>query len=360
MKLSIISFTENGVLLSEKIAKLWEQSEYTLYTKCKNCNTINQGVRFVSQGISEWVKEQFQERSALLFIGACGIAVRAIAPHIKDKLQDSPVLVMDEKGEYVIPLLSGHVGGANQLAVSIAKKTGAKPVITTATDLNNKFAIDMFAKKNRLNIENKEGIAKVSSKILAGKKITISIEQGHWVKENTLFEKENTLPQNIDLVEYPPLQKADVVITSEDKEFETNLLLRPKEYVIGIGCKKGKESEKINRFIRNHLIKNGISPEQIFGMASIDVKTKEPALIDFSKKENIPFFTYTAEELMCVEGVFHKSEFVKKQVGVDNVCERAAMKLCEPKGKLIYEKQAEDGMTIAIAKREWSVSFDEE
>ena len=353
MKLSIISFTENGILLSEKIANLWGQSECTLYTKCKNCNTINHGVLFVSQGISEWVKEQFQERSALLFIGACGIAVRAIAPHVKDKLQDSPVLVMDEKGEYVIPLLSGHVGGANQLAVSIAKKTGAKPVITTATDLNNKFAIDMFAKKNRLNIQNKDGIAKVSSKILAGKKITISIEQGH-------LKKEDTLPQNIELVEYPPLQKADVVITSEDREFETNLLLRPKEYVIGIGCKKGKESEKIHNFIRKHLQKNKISPEQILGMASIDVKTQEPALLDFSNKENIPFFTYAAEELMCVEGVFHKSEFVKKQVGVDNVCERAAMKLCEPKGTLIYEKQAEDGMTIAIAKREWSVSFDEE
>ena len=109
MKLSIISFTENGILLSKKIAKLWEQSECTLYTKCKNCNTINLGVRLVSQGISEWVKEQFQERSALLFIGACGIAVRAIAPHVKDKLQDSPVLVMDEKGEYVCIYDQGNI-----------------------------------------------------------------------------------------------------------------------------------------------------------------------------------------------------------------------------------------------------------
>lgn len=352
MKLSIISFTENAILLSEKIAKLMGGAECVLYTKCGMYSQERQTVQFVTQSIGEWAKEQFEEANVLLFIGACGIAVRAIAPYIMDKLYDSPVLVMDEKGHYVIPLLSGHVGGANELAVSIAERIGAEPVITTATDLNNKFAIDLFAKKNGLIIVNKEGIVKVSSKVLAGKSIAMSVEEGH-------LEKNVKLPKGIELVEYPPLQKVDVVITSEDREFETAILLRPKEYVIGVGCRKGKEADKIEDFIISHLQNVGISPVQLFGMASIDVKKEEPGLLTWSHKEKIPFITYTAEELMCVEGDFHKSEFVREKVGVDNVCERAALKMCEPEGKLIYEKHAEKGMTIAIAKRDWRVNFDE-
>ena len=189
MKLSIISFTQNGRVLSIKIAKLLDGMEYTLYTKYKACCQEEQTVRFVTQSIGEWAKEQFEERNALLFIGACGIAVRAIAPHITDKLHDSPVLVMDEKGEYVIPILSGHVGGANELAVSLAEKIGAKPVITTATDIHNQFAIDLFAKKNGLTIVNKDGIAKVSSKVLSGKRITMAIEHGHLKKKESCPEK---------------------------------------------------------------------------------------------------------------------------------------------------------------------------
>lgn len=353
MKLSIISFTENGILLSENIAKILDGTEYMLFTKYQTCCKEEQTVRFVPQSIGEWAKEQFEERNALLFIGACGIAVRAIAPHITDKLHDSPVLVMDERGQYVIPILSGHVGGANELAISLAEKLGAKSVLTTATDINNQFAIDLFAKKNELFIANKSGIAKVSSKILSGKRITMSIQQGH-------FEKDDKLPKGVEVVEYPPLQKVDVVITSENREFETALLLKPKEYAVGIGCKKGKEEEKIENFILRNLQRHGITLMQVFGMASIDVKRDEPGLLAWSGKEKLPFITYTAEELKCVKGEFHKSEFVKEQVGVDNVCERAALKMCEPGGKLIYEKHAEDGMTIAIARREWRVNFDEE
>lgn len=352
MKLSIISFTQNGIVLSKSIAKLLDGIEYTLYTKYKASYQEEQTVRFVTQSIGEWAKEQFEERNALLFIGACGIAVRAIAPHITDKLHDSPVLVMDEKGEYVISILSGHVGGANELAISLAEKTGAKPVITTATDVHNQFAIDLFAKKNGLTIVNKDGIAKVSSKVLSGKRITMAIEHGH-------LGKIGKLPGKIELVEYPPLQKVDVVISSENREFDTMLLLVPKEYAVGIGCKKGKEIEKIEDFIIRHLQRVGIIPIQVFGMASIDVKRDEPGLLAWSRKEKIPFITYTAEELKSVKGDFHRSEFVQEQVGVDNVCERAAMKMCEPGGELIYEKHAEDGMTIAIAGREWRVHFDE-
>ena len=351
MKLSIVSFTANGIALSLKLSGVLDEMEYALFTKCTSYDKEEQSVSYIEKSIGEWAKDELEERNAILFIGACGIAVRAIAPYITDKLHDSPVLVMDETGRYVIPILSGHVGGANELALYLAERTGAEPVLTTATEINHRFAVDVFAKKNELAIVNKDGIARVSSKVLSGENITMSVQTGHI---------ENKPQNGIELTEYPPITRADVVITSENREFDASLLLRPREYGIGIGCRKGKDLKAVEAFIAKNLKKAGITPIQVAALSSIDLKKEEPALLTWSKKEKIPFITYTAEELRNVEGTFHKSGFVREQVGVDNVCERAAMRFCGPKGSLVYEKHAEDGMTIAIARRDWSVKFDEE
>lgn len=354
MKLSVISFTENGKQLSESIVKLLEKElEIKLYTKCEAGikDDIYSDILFLKKSVGDWAKERMQEQNALLFIGACGIAVRAVAPHLTDKLHDVPVLVMDEKGKYVIPILSGHMGGANDLANHIAEKTGAEAVITTATDLNKKFAVDLFAKRNRLYIANKDGIVKVSSKVLAGKEITMSIEAGHEIIGGE---------SGIRFVPYPPMGVVDVVVTSKDDMFDTSLLLKPREYVIGIGCKKGKKANEIDDFILKAIKKKGISIMQIFALSSISQKRDEQGIVEWCRKEGIPFFTYTAEDLREVNGTFTKSMFVKNQVGVDNVCERAAVKACGEDGKLILPKVAENGMTIAVAKREWKVCFDEE
>ncbi len=252
---------------------------------------------------------------------------------------------MDEKGKYVIPILSGHMGGANDLAAYIAGKTGAEPVITTATDMNHKFAVDLFAKRNNLSIENKDGIAKVSSKVLAGKEIMMSIEEG---LEITCGEA------GVRVVPYPPAGFVDVVVTSENDVFDTSILLKPREYVIGIGCKKGKTVDEIDQFISRTIKETGISIRQIFALSSVSQKRDEQGIIAWCGKEGIPFFTYTAEELQEVNGSFTKSAFVKEQVGVDNVCERAAVKACGKNGKLLVPKIAENGMTIAIAVRQSS------
>ncbi len=355
MGLSIISFTENGIHLAERISEILAAEETAVFTKCsfaRESGTIS-SARFVEQSITEWAREQMQEKNSLLFIGACGIAVRAIAPCITDKLHDSPVLVMDERGEFVIPILSGHMGGANEIAAQIAEAAGAVPVITTATDINKKFAVDLFAKRNDLHIEDRDGIAKVSSKVLAGKAITMSIESGH------LDDKVNGA-EGVVIVSYPPRQAVDVLITTEKDNYDALLCLRPREYAIGMGCKKGKEAQKIGDLIQRTVETVGITENQIFALASIDPKKDEQGLLIWSKERNIPFLTFTAEQLQELKGHFHSSPFVKKQVGVDNVCERAALRACGAKGRLVYEKHAEDGMTIAIAKREWRVSFDEE
>ncbi len=357
MGIRIISFTEKGIGLSQKVAEVLGYDNVKLFTKCSVAKEKNKlpMMQYVEEGLGEWTEKQMALKHTLLFIGACGIAVRAIAPYITDKLHDSAVLVMDEEGKYVIPVLSGHVGGANEIAVKIAIEMGAIPVITTATDINDKFAVDLFAKRNGLHIENKDGIAKVSSKVLAGKEICIAVEQGHW-DENV------SIPEGIILSEFTtrPEQTADVVITNQTGVKGALLTLNPREYIIGIGCKRGKEEEKIEQFILKNLEKLGITMEQIMAVASVDKKKDETGLVAWCRKRGIPFWTYTAQQLQQAEGDFSVSDFVKEQVGVDNVCERAALLACQDGGSLVYKKHAEDGMTIAIAKRSWRVTFDEQ
>ena len=423
MKVSIISFTLKGIELSLKIKKAFSgetEEELCLYTKCSHAekslterkltekNLAESGLSYVEQLLTEWTGEQMKKRRSLLFIGACGIAVRAIAPFLTDKLNDVPVLVMDEQGRFVIPVLAGHVGGANELAVSLAERMGSTPVITTATDLNHCFAVDLFARRNALHIVNKDGIAKVSSRILAGEEVTMAVEEGHLQEGEAgstggrKVPREGNVPEGIRIVPCSAELHTDVPVmpteVSEDvpavsAESTTDapvafsessagisgvtespvdilvapasygqgrlLTLRPKEYVIGIGCKRGKAAEQIDHFVHKVLKESGISMEQVAAFASIDRKKDEEGILWMSSHYGIPFVTYSAEELQQVEGTFHASEFVKSQVGVDNVCERAALRFSGPDGILITGKQAEDGITAAIVKRIWSVSFDE-
>lgn len=358
MKISVISFTKTGQKLAERIREnMSEEAAVTLYTKCSRTEKGEMNAIPVQGSLSEWAGQQMAEHIPLLFIGACGIAVRAIAPWITDKLHDSPVLVVDEMGQYVIPLLSGHVGGANEFAERLAAVVGAIPVITTATDLHGTFAVDLFAKKNDLRIVNREGIARVSAKVLAGEKINMSIQNGH------LAEGE-MIPVEIRMCAYPPAEKVDVLIADDAEEIfrkeAAELLLQPKKYILGVGCKKGTDSAKLEAFLAKEMRKAGISVEQVAKVASIDVKKEEDCLLRFCGKNRIPFQTYSAERLQAVPGEFHGSAFVKDRVGVDNVCERAAMCAAGDGGRRCLEKQAEDGMTVAVAEREWKVRFHEE
>lgn len=383
MKVSIISFTLRGIELSLKIKMAFSreaEEDLCLYTKCSHAekslterklteknlaekDLVESGLSYVEQPLTEWTGEQMKARRSLLFIGACGIAVRAIAPFLTDKLNDVPVLVMDEQGRFVIPILAGHVGGANELALSLAERMGSTPVITTATDLNHCFAVDLFARRNALHIVNKDGIAKVSSRILAGEEVTMAVEEGHLREEEaqTLRGRRGSRKTNIpDGIRFVSTEApVDVLVAPASYGQGRLLTLRPKEYVIGIGCKRGKAAEQIDHFVNRALKESGISMEQVAAFASIDRKKDEEGILWMSSHYGIPFVTCSAEELQQVEGNFHASEFVKSQVGVDNVCERAALRFSGPDGILITGKQAEDGITVAIAKRRWSVSFDE-
>lgn len=276
--------------------------------------------------IEDVVRSCFNERRALIFVGAAGIAVRMISGFVNDKLTDSPVIVIDDGGQFVIPILSGHAGGANKLAATIAELIDAIPVITTSTDVNEAFSPDVFAAENHLTIRNRDGIKKVSAKAIEGKAVTISVK------------------------DYPPKQPVDIIVADEtDREY--SLLLSPKKYVIGIGMKKDRDSEDAEKFILSVLDDHNINVSEVYALATIDIKENEPAIKDFSNRYRIPVISFEATLLERAKGSFTASSFVKDTVGVDNVCERAAVLSAGSGAELILGKTCGDGVTLAVAKR---------
>lgn len=327
MVIRMCYFTENG----KQIASLLQKLEREFLWE----------VRDEESSMQEWVRDSFEKRLPILFIGACGIAVRMIAPYVTDKLTDSPVLVMDEKGQFVIPVLSGHVGGANELARLVAKLLEATPVITTATDLSLRFAVDVFAVQNSLHIVNRDGIAKVSRKLLAQETVKLAME-------HDIERCEGELPDGLELVS-EDADEVDIRIVRGESNKKQLLLLETKEYVAGMGCRKGKSFESLHAFLRKYC--PVCVDTKLGALASIDQKAEEKGLVMLAQFYHIPFETFSADRLNAVPGNFAESKFVQEQVGVSGVCERAAMCLAGEDGRLILSKVAEDGMTLAIARR---------
>ena len=337
MILRVCTFTKQGDELTHQLFDSWEG----MIAQMRG-----------DQSLEAWVRDCFAYNLPILFIGACGIAVRTIAPFVHDKLSDSAVLVMDEKGKFVIPILSGHAGGANALARMIAERTCATPVITTATDVEGLFSVDVFAVQNGLRIWNREGIRKVSSKLLAGEKVTIAWEDG-------ILCEDKVLPKGLERVAFEEKFVDVRIVTKQgeplcDKDGQA-LLLVAKDLVIGMGCKKGKSAEELRSFLLWHLPEHW--ERDAFAIASIDLKAKEEGLGMVSSLYHLPFLVYSAEALEKVPGAFSESEFVRETTGVGNVCERAALCAAGDGGELITRKTAGDGITLAVARRKVKLTF---
>ena len=294
-------------------------------------------------GLAFWTEEAFGANDALVFIGAAGIAVRAIAPHVRTKVHDPAVVVLDELGTFAIPVLSGHLGGANELAVRLARCVGALPVVTTATDVHGLFAVDSWARKQGLTVVNPERIKWISARLLAGET----------VKLKSLYPIKGAYPAQVEADE----EGYDILITHRTRGRAEALRLVPKIVTAGIGCKKGTAAETIGEAFDAALRKSGCHAAAVKAVATIDLKADEPGLLSFCENHGLPLYTYSAAELAAVPGSFTGSAFVKKTTGVDNVCERAAV-LCG--GRLLSQKEAGNGVTVALAIEEPKLSFGEE
>lgn len=298
-----------------------------------------------------WTEIQFREADAVIFVGACGIAVRSIAPFVKSKKTDPAVLVIDECGKFVISLLSGHLGGANELALEASAILGAQPVVTTATDLHGRFAVDNFARKNGCSIFHMKAAKEVSAALLAGRQVGFYSE----------FPYDGPLPEGLVLCDKNEAEKPEigiaVTIYQDVLPFTSTVQIVPRIISVGIGCKKDKDPKEVLETVSESLKEKGIFRESIAVLTSVDLKKKEPALQSLSEKWQVPFETYTGEELNAVPGEFTPSSFVRKVTGVDNVCERSAV-LASGHGRLIQKKTCGCGVTTAMAVRDWRIRFE--
>lgn len=299
----------------------------------------------------------FDADDVLIFVGACGIAVRKTAPYVKDKQTDPAVICIDELGTYVIPILSGHIGGANDIARYIAGQMNSIAVITTATDINGRFSVDSWAAKNGFIIDDIKMAKAVSSAILE-QDIPLMSE----------FKITGQLPAGIRSEEccgkavksctgdaYKSRGDIGIYIGCNIKKpFSRTLRLIPKAVHLGIGCRKGTDEDSIRQAVDKVLSEHGIDKRAVKCISSIDIKSGEKGLLDYAEHNKLPINFYSAGELNNIEGDFTSSEFVKGITGVDNVCERSAMMGAE---RLLIRKNAVNKVTIAAAIEHTEVHF---
>ncbi len=330
MKVDIFAYSDKGCELALKVANCFENASCFAIKRFAEKHDIN-GV----ESTAKKVEEIFLNTDLLVFVGATGIAVRAIAPHVKDKTTDPACVVIDDCGRFVISLLSGHIGGANLYTQMLAKYIGAKPIITTATDGNDKFAVDNFAVKNDLAIADMKKALSFSAKILT---------------ENLPY----TLGENITLIADKNLFLAQEGETGlyigYDKlePYKNTVRLVPKMLHVGIGCRRGTSESDIKKLFSEVFSKYNFDEKAVVSISSIDLKKDEKGLLAFCEDIGIVPSFYTAQELAGVEGNFTNSVFVEKTVGVANVCERSAVKKAD-NGKLLVNKTSKNGVTIAVA-----------
>jgi len=339
MKLDIIAFTSRGAALAEKLIILHPGSRATAPEKY--CGGSLQPLK----NLHDWTKTHFQTGGTLVFIGAVGIAVRAVAPFINDKVSDAAVICIDESGENIIPLLCGHIGGANKAAKILAENIGGQAIITTATDINNAFAIDEWAARNKCVITNPPVIKHISAALLNGEEIGLQSD----------FAIIGDLPPGIS--ECKACEYGIEIAFNSTAPYPTTLHILPRIIVAGVGCRKGVSAELLEDRLHKALAEAGIPVEAVSKLATIDIKSNEPGLLALCDKLKIELITCTAQELMSAQGEFEKSGRVFEATGADNVCQRAVV--CAG-AKLITGKIAAEGVTIALGASDWVVDFRKE
>lgn len=378
-EIAIFSFTGTGNKLNNCICEKLSKCGYICegYTTSRLEGT--EGLKAPAMDMKTWVGRQWGKKS-FLFIGAAGIAVRCIAPYVRDKYTDSAVLVMDERGDYVIPLLSGHMGGAVEIAREIEKAVHAAAVITTATDVRGKFAVDVFAKNNGLRITDRQLVTRISAAVLEEEPVGFYSDLPYeepfpdglvWCDG---MEKLADYAYGIAVVEKHGTDSRMENGHQEQKsgacrdvsgaagmkgQGENILVLEMNEtggIVAGIGCRRGTTKEQIQSAFAKLLERHHIGFKDIVKLASIDLKKDEPGILAFAWEYRIPFYTYPAARLKEVLGEMEGSDFVSKITGVDNVCERAA-RCGSLQGRLIQPKTVIDGITFALVEEKRILRF---
>ncbi len=346
---AIYALTPQGAGLSKTLA---DQLEADLFLPARLADSLygrsstHETIPF--DRLLEAVAENFFSYSRHVFIAATGIVVRAISPHLKSKDRDPAIIVLDQEGKYVISLLSGHLGGANELARVVAKLTGGEAVITTATDTAGVPSMDLLAKENDLTIANLKAVKSINMALVSGEPVQV------FDPENRLRLKDQERPgfaiEQVYNEDQWINESPGVWVTWKNKKPDTaldQLILHPKCLVAGVGCNRGTKLQEIIDLIKNTFQKDGLSMKSLKCLTSIEAKRDEPGLNGAARELDVPLVFFRKSELETIKAP-HPSSVVKKHMGVSSVCE-ATVLLKTGGGRLLIPKTKSLNVTVAVA-----------
>lgn len=336
MSLCLIYVTDCGRRIAEKIAVSFG-AEKDIYF-----------FDYRKDDIKEVLKLYFKAGNNIVFVSAMGICVRTIAPYIRSKTEDAAVVCIDDCGKFCISVLSGHLGGANELCKRVSEASGAECVITTSTDIHEAFSPDIFAKNNGLKISDMLMCRKLAAASVAGESIGIYSV----IKREYAVAGYNVQVYH-DTADIKDRNWGIIIGDLPEKLFENTLYLQPVRLVAGIGCRKGVTADTIMEVLQSALADNGLKKESIAAVASIDIKKAEIGLVEASKRLGCELITYSAQRLNEIlkekeTGFFSESLFVNEVTGVSNVCETSAA--AYGARDILVRKYAMKGVTVAIGE----------
>jgi cobalt-precorrin 5A hydrolase len=336
---AVWALTPSGIELARLIAD--GIPDCTLFLSQNLAATVPGAVCFAR--LKDEVGRQFAGFPRHVFIMAAGIVVRSIAHRLAHKTTDPAVVVCDEAGQFAISLVSGHIGGANDLAREVARTTGGLPVITTATDVNRVPAIDIIATQDRLTIENPDAIKSVNMALITGNPIFVHDPFGIVA---------HRLPQDqviVSAVDAFGRNDAGIFVDHMCLDLPPHVLvLRPGSLVAGVGCNRGTTVEEMHDLLVKTFATNRLAISSLRSLATVDLKADEPGLLALAESLNLPLTIFTRDRLKGVAQVPTPSTMVEKHIGVKSVCEAAAL-LATHRGRLIVPKQKTANATVAVA-----------
>ncbi len=339
--IALFCLTPGGVALAKRLTAVQPMTCLTREA------LVEEGFLAFDGSFAQSVQQAFSRYSALIFIGATGIAVRVLAPLLVDKFHDPAVVVIDERGKHVISLLSGHIGGANTLARHLASILGVDPVITTATDVNEVAALDTLAcQLNARMLDFRMAVKTVNQMLVSQQRV------GLWWDESLADEVSRCDRRGfitVSCLDALPELDALVCITLRDTLPELPLphwKLVPRRIVAGIGCRRDTPCALISQLLSRQFAAQRLDPLALKAIGSIVVKQDEPGLIELARAADVPFEIFSVAALCEHQHRFPASQFVKQTVGVGSVSGPAAWLMSD--GHLIGETLREQGVTITL------------
>ncbi|MDR2700767.1 MAG: cobalamin biosynthesis protein [Nitrososphaerota archaeon] len=318
---------------------------------------IQLGVCELDGKFGDFIKENYGKLDAIVAVMATGIIIRAVAPFVESKLSDPAVIGVDVTGRFVISLLSGHYGGANDLAKLIAKGIGAAPVITTASDSLGKQGVDELAKVLHLTIVNPKSLVPVNAAVVNDECVVLVLVGDVKIPVEGIngFEIKRA-NSNVEAVKLVSSYDAGAIVTRESLKNGVSVkpftVLRARRIVVGLGCRKDSSCEHLVEAVHAALKTAGLSAGRIDQFVSVDIKRDSAAMLNTAKLFDIPLEFLSVETLRNLShpDLSPDSKLVQEKIGVGGVCERAALIIAGKNSKLILKKTKLNGTTVAIAE----------